>query len=347
MKATAACCSIISIACLLLGASVSIASPANPEERGPNGTIAYYIEVETSEPGIRIEADGELAGVSPLKVKVFGDRDGTFHHFKKAKYEIRAIPSRAGQFLQLKSYSTGGFFVPDDRIPSHLYFDMGTPADTAGAEAKPGSAPGPSQSRPVRRTGTGFFITDDGYFLTAFHLINGATNVLAKLGGQVMPALLVRKDPAADLALLKVEANSSGLRIGASKQARLGEHIYSMGFPTTELLGEEPKFTEGSISSLAGFQDDWSQFQISLPAYLGDSGSAVVNARGAVIAIVVAKVQGIELVNYAVKSSRASIMLDDLADLKLANPESGPDKTLSSEEIAETLKRSSVLVTAE
>ena len=50
-------------------------------ERGPNGTMAYYVPVESNEPGVRIEANGEFVGTTPLTLKIFGDPDGTFHDF--------------------------------------------------------------------------------------------------------------------------------------------------------------------------------------------------------------------------------------------------------------------------
>src|SRR6184192_3306917 len=50
-------------------------------ERGPNGTIAYEVSVESSPPGATIEANGQNVGQAPLKLKIFGDKDGTFHDF--------------------------------------------------------------------------------------------------------------------------------------------------------------------------------------------------------------------------------------------------------------------------
>src|SRR5437660_7920401 len=61
-------------------------------ERGPHGTVAYDILVEASEPGARIEANGEYVGNTPVHLKVFGDRDGTFHDFGNFDYVIHASP---------------------------------------------------------------------------------------------------------------------------------------------------------------------------------------------------------------------------------------------------------------
>lgn len=105
---------------LLLAACSSVPK----SERGPDGTRAYYINIETSDPGVRIEADNENVGTAPLKLKIYGDEDGTFHNFGSSDYVIRAFPSNTNQFIQTKIFRTGGWFSQEDRIPSRLYFDM-------------------------------------------------------------------------------------------------------------------------------------------------------------------------------------------------------------------------------
>src|SRR6267143_6719067 len=93
-------------------------------ERGPHGTIAYDVLVEASEPGARSEANGELMGNTPLHLKIFGDKDGTFHDFGSYYYVVRALPLTTNQFSQVRFFGTGWHGVPEDRIPQHIYFDM-------------------------------------------------------------------------------------------------------------------------------------------------------------------------------------------------------------------------------
>lgn len=112
-------------------------------ERGPDGTVAYLVQVETSEPGARIEANGEYIGTSPVTLKIFGDRDGTFHNFGRFDYTVTALPSHPGQFAQTKVFRTGGWFTPEDRVPRRIYFEMQLhPATTAApTPAQPSAAP--------------------------------------------------------------------------------------------------------------------------------------------------------------------------------------------------------------
>src|SRR6266850_3269104 len=104
-------------------------------ERGPHGTMAYEVTVEASPPGARIEANGEYVGDAPLRLKIFGDPDGTFHDFGSDYYVIRALPVTTNQYVQVRMFGTGRWFGPEDRIPQQIYFDMN--------QRPPEYAPGP------------------------------------------------------------------------------------------------------------------------------------------------------------------------------------------------------------
>jgi hypothetical protein len=92
--------------------------------RGPGGTIAYSVQIESSEPGARVEANGDYVGKTPMTLKIFGDRDGTFHNFGSYDYIIQVYPVRAGQYVQTRSFRTGGWWTPEDKIPKKLFFDL-------------------------------------------------------------------------------------------------------------------------------------------------------------------------------------------------------------------------------
>lgn len=93
-------------------------------ERGPHGTVAYDVTVEASQPGARIEANGEYVGNTPVHLKVFGDRDGTFHDFGNFEYVIQASPLATNQYSQVRAYGTGRGWSQADKIPQRVYFDM-------------------------------------------------------------------------------------------------------------------------------------------------------------------------------------------------------------------------------
>jgi len=107
-----------------LGAAGCAGHADRNAERGPYKTIAYTIRIESSEPGAKIEVNYKPAGVTPTTVKVFGDRDGTFHNFGSDEFIVRAYPANTNQFPQTKIFRTGTMGVRDDRIPERIYFDL-------------------------------------------------------------------------------------------------------------------------------------------------------------------------------------------------------------------------------
>src|SRR5437868_12149423 len=99
----------VSVGVLLLAGCQTLPPGA---ERGPDGTMAYYVSVEASEPGARIEANGEDLGMTPLRLKIWGDADGTFHDFGSEYYVVRGVPIVTNQYPQTRVFGTGHMFGP-------------------------------------------------------------------------------------------------------------------------------------------------------------------------------------------------------------------------------------------
>lgn len=109
---------------VLVVACAGCSTPQGGPERGPQGTIAYEVQIETDEPGSKIEVNGEYVGQTPCTVKLWGDKDGTFHNFGSSTWVVTAHPLHAGQTLQTKTFYTGGWFQREDRIPKRIYLDL-------------------------------------------------------------------------------------------------------------------------------------------------------------------------------------------------------------------------------
>jgi hypothetical protein len=97
-------------------------------ERGPSGTMAYQVPIEASDVGVKIYTNGQFAGETPLTLKIFGDTDGTFHNFGSDMYLLQAVPVLTNQHAQIRVFYTGGWFMPEDKIPSSVHFDMNRPS---------------------------------------------------------------------------------------------------------------------------------------------------------------------------------------------------------------------------
>jgi S1-C subfamily serine protease len=211
---------------------------------------------------------------------------------------------------------------------------------------------GTAQTRP-ESSGTGFFITEDGYLITNEHVAgNGALVRLVTAAG-LISAKVVKVDAANDLALLKAQGKFSALPIATSRAVKLGGTVATIGFPNIGLQGFAPKFAKGEIASLSGTQDDPRYFQISVPVQPGNSGGALVDERGNVVGVVSAKLSARaalavsgelpENVNYAVKSSFLLGFLESVPEVSASLKEPNI-KEQKFEDMVKSAEQAAVLV---
>jgi putative serine protease PepD len=165
-------------------------------------------------------------------------------------------------------------------------------------------------------SGSGVFLTADGYILTNAHVVtlSGASanpKVTVKtLDGKIYPADIVGTDPNNDLAVIKISAAGAFTPIewADSSKVNVGDSVVALGAP----LGLENSVTTGVISALnrtiqvasSDTSEDGSSLQwwngtgaapVSLRVLQtdaainpGNSGGALVNAQGQLIGINVA-----------------------------------------------------------
>ena len=220
---------------------------------------------------------------------------------------------------------------------------------TTGGEGSPARI---AQTRP-ESSGTGFFITDDGYLITNEHVAGAGTQVRLVTEAGILPARIVRTDVANDLALLKVEGRFVPLPLVSSRAAKMGSTVATVGFPNIGLQGFAPKLAKGEIAALSGAQDDPRYFQISVPVQPGNSGGALVDEHGNVVGVVSAKLDVAaavatsgalpENVNYAVKSSLLLSFLESTPEVsaRLKRPNARERKF---EEVARQAEQAAALV---
>jgi hypothetical protein len=230
--------------------------------------------------------------------------------------------------------------------------------EEAGEAGSDDISPPPEIGERTMATGTGFFVTDDGYLVTCAHVVQGATYFHVRTPGGSIAAQLVRKDAALDIALLKVTGTFPAMPLARNPQAKLGDSVFTIGFPDPGSQGLNPKYTRGEISSLAGIHDDPREFQISVPVQPGNSGGALVDERGNVVGVVAEKLsvklngpdnlESAELpenVNYAIKGGLVYNFLNTVPELsgKLKAPHTARDR----EDASAAAERAAVLVVAE
>jgi Do/DeqQ family serine protease len=156
------------------------------------------------------------------------------------------------------------------------------------------------QKREQRSGGSGVIITTDGYIVTNNHVVDNSTKLRVKLNdGRTFDARKIGTDPATDVALIKVDAeNLPTLAFGSSDALRLGEWVLAIGSP----FDLQSTITAGIVSAKARqldvIPDDFrleSFIQTDAAVNPGNSGGALVNARGELVGI-----------NTVIKSSTGS-----------------------------------------
>ena len=322
---------------------------------------------------------------------LFGTKLGNFdvwglkQNYAEAVKWFRRAANQGDETIQgsLGACYMYGLGVPKNRIEAYKWFNLAAAKNVAGTsdlreslsvEMTPGeiakaeqlSAAFISQKEKPDSTskssispnnptasGTGFFITDDGYLISNYHVIKGAAKVRLQTGAGLVEATVVKVDASNDLALLKAVGRFAPLPIAASRGAKLGSTVATVGFPSIGLQGFSPKLAKGEIASLSGAGDDPRYFQISVPVQPGNSGGALVDAHGNVVGIVAAKLsaqaaldatgQLPENVNYAVKSSLLLSFLESVPEVasKLKEPNT---KDAAFEDVVKSAQDAAVLV---
>jgi serine protease Do len=137
----------------------------------------------------------------------------------------------------------------------------------------------------TQSSGSGFFITGDGYIVTNNHVVENAEDIKVTLkGGKEMPAKIVGRDEATDLAVLKVAGTGYPfVDFENSAKPRVGDWVIAVGNP----FGLDGTATAGIVSAYGrDIGDSFVDFiQIDAPINRGNSGGPTFDIYGRVIGV--------------------------------------------------------------
>ncbi len=145
-------------------------------------------------------------------------------------------------------------------------------------------------------SGSGFILTDDGYILTNYHVVEGSSAITVSLyDGTTYDAALIGYDASNDIAVLKVDAQDlPPVVLGDSGNMNVGDNVIAIGNPLGELTFS---LTSGAISALnreitMSSNLSMKLIQTDCAINSGNSGGALFNMHGEVIGITNAKYSG-------------------------------------------------------
>ena len=168
--------------------------------------------------------------------------------------------------------------------------------------------------------GSGFVITEDGYILTNYHVIDGANSIKVTFdNGKEYTATYVGGEEKNDIAVIKVDATGlTPVVIGKSSDMLVGEQVTTIGNPLGELTVSEStgiiSALDRSITMSDGRQMNMIQTDCAINS--GNSGGPLFNSHGEVIGIVSAKYSsGSNSSSASVEGLGFAIPMDDVASM--------------------------------
>jgi S1-C subfamily serine protease len=264
------------------------------------------VRIGKAEPSGNAQVLGPVTGTDGFGCGLIGHRGTPERAYMKLKDNAAALGANYVQIYSIaEPHMSGGCFVNVFTISGMAYKISATDATRRSANVA---------------TGTCFAVAPDGLILTTYHLIQGARTITARFeNGEELSAAQEQVSANNDLALLRVNRPTPVyLSLSSLPNPRLGEPVFTLGFPAPSVLGAEPKFTEGTVSALSGPGNEATFLQVSVPLQPGNSGGPLVNYRGEVVGIITATAAILPFlqktgslpqnVNFAVKAGYASFL---------------------------------------
>jgi len=208
-------------------------------------------------------------------------------YYEAVRLEIRMASVSQEALEKIRGDVIGAAFsLRDWRFPT-LANDLESQYRSARERGAVADVP---ETRPRIETGTGtcFAARPDGVLITAYHVVKDAESIRVHLAdGTVTDAKIRTFSAGTDLAVLRIDPPTPDfLPLAPAGSVGVGDQVFTMGYPVTDVLGKEPKFTDGAVSALSGVGGEASLLQISVPVQPGNSGGPLVNDRGEVVGIV-------------------------------------------------------------
>lgn len=167
-------------------------------------------------------------------------------------------------------------------------------------------------------SGSGFILTEDGYIVTNYHVVEGANRLtVITYDGTEYTAALVGGDENNDIAVLKIDASGlPAVTLGSSNDLIVGDQVVAIGNPLGELTStqtvgyvsakDRDVTTEGTIINM---------LQTDAAINPGNSGGPLFNMKGEVVGITTAKYSGTTASGASIEGIGFAIPIDDVKNM--------------------------------
>lgn len=195
--------------------------------------------------------------------------------------------------------------------------DMGPGADRGSLAAAPRT------SRPgLVLSGTGFFVNDDGYLLTAAHAATGCSNLHITKDGRTLRSRLIARSRSGDLAILKIDETMGLPAVFVRSEAVVANDLVFAA--SYAMLQEDASRSRGMLSNaVVASADPATGLSLVSSAPEGTSGAPVINSRGLVVGIVTQRMDRTHVQATSAQSAKAFLSANGVAFAQDDQPQVG------------------------
>ena len=164
-------------------------------------------------------------------------------------------------------------------------------------------------------TGSGFILTEDGYVVTNYHVIENASRIEVKLSNSdTYTGKVVGFDAAHDVAVVKIEATDlPHVVLGSSDALAVGDQITVIGNPLGELTYTQTVgYISGKDRGVSTENTLINMLQTDASINSGNSGGPMFNMQGQVVGIITAKYSGTSTSGASIEGIGFAIPIDDV-----------------------------------
>ena len=237
------------------------------------------------------------------------------HQMAQLQQQLDALSKSSGNSV------SGSIAAVDGMTPGQVYAQNVDSVVAIASTVQTGSFYGSSTGT---ASGSGFILTENGYVVTNYHVVEGATAVsVITYDGTEYPAQIVGTDKNNDVAVLKVEAaDLPAATIGSSDDLVIGDMVVAIGNPLGTLTATQTVgYVSGKDRDVTTDNTIINMIQTDAAINSGNSGGPLFNMKGEVVGITTAKYSGtsgsgasIEGIGFAIPINDVTGIISDLVD---------------------------------